>query len=123
VARDEAAFVSSIPPEDQAEKSCGERADCGQGENESSACLDGLTPPEKPDALDHESKQDERDREVNYERMEAADELAEVAALNTVRWSVQGGQQQNQNDKQADTTQDEPGAGVHPGELRHDASV
>jgi hypothetical protein len=55
--------------------------------------------------------------------MESADELTEVAALDTVRRRVQCSKQQNENDKQADTAQNESGAGVHPGGLRHDASV
>jgi hypothetical protein len=47
---------------------------------------------EQADAFEQCSEQDKRDRKMNDEWMEAPYELTKVAALDTVRWSVQGGQ-------------------------------
>src|SRR3984957_18068319 len=108
-----AALVSSASSKNPAEEGRGDRAHSRQGEDKSGARLNCFAALEQADAFEQCSEQNQRNRKMNNERMEAADELAEVASLNTVRRSIQGGGQQNQNDEQADTAED-PGASVHP---------
>jgi hypothetical protein len=60
---------------------------------------------EEAGAFDHGEEQDERDRKMYRERMEAADELAEVASLNSIRRSVQGGHQKHEYDEQTDAAE------------------
>ena len=104
MACDKAALVSPIPPKRPAEKSRRQGAHSGQSEDKSGARMDRLAPAEQAGAFDDRSEQDKRNWEVNDQRMEAADELAEVAPLDPVRGSLQGGEQKHQYNEEADTT-------------------
>jgi hypothetical protein len=64
-----------------------------------------LSASQEAGAFKHGNQQDQRDRKMNRERMEAPNELAEFAALDAIRRSVQQGKKQNQRHERAYTTQ------------------
>jgi len=64
-----------------------------------------LSTAKKSGAFKNCSEQHQRDGQMNRQRVEASHELAEFAALYSVRRSLHPGKQQSQHDEQANTAE------------------
>src|SRR2546429_267844 len=88
-------FVASAPGQEPAQKHCHKDGDGREGKNKFRRLSHTIRPANRARTFQQRNQQQECDRQVNYQRMEAPYKLTQLAVFEAVRSSMKQGPEEN----------------------------